>query len=46
MFTSTLFVLATLAPDLKYGDLIFFFEFCDVELLDKPHHSEPMELSQ
>jgi hypothetical protein len=27
MFTSTLLVLATLAPHLKYGDLIFFFEF-------------------
>jgi len=27
MFTSTLFVLTTLAPYLKYGDLIFFDEF-------------------
>jgi O-methyltransferase len=27
MFTSTLFVLTTLAPDLKCGDLIFFDEF-------------------
>ena len=27
MFTSTLFVLATLAPYLKSGDIIFFDEF-------------------
>jgi O-methyltransferase len=27
MFTSTLFVLTTLAPHMKYGDLIFFDEF-------------------
>ena len=27
MFTSTLFVLSTLAPYLKFGDLIFFDEF-------------------